>query len=76
MINAAQLTYILGITNIIFGLLVLFSCRCMLGNFIGRLHQYNWYKKFYSYHCYYWGLFIISVFFHAGLAIFAFDNPF
>ncbi|OGY47713.1 MAG: hypothetical protein A3J62_03985 [Candidatus Buchananbacteria bacterium RIFCSPHIGHO2_02_FULL_38_8] len=72
-----KLVYILGITNIISILLVFFSCRCMMGmKFFTRLAQYQWYKKFYSKHCYYWWLFIISVLFHTFLVFFIFGNPF
>ncbi len=71
-----KLTYILGITNIVFGILILLSCRCMAGKFIMKLYKYQWYQKFYRYHCYYWWVFILSVFAHAILAINVFGNPF
>jgi len=64
-----KIVLILGITNIVFGLLVLFSCRCMMGTFIKKFFDYNWYKKFYKYHCYYWWIFFASVFMHALLAL-------
>ena len=73
---SAKIVYVLGISNIVFGLLILFSCRCMLGLVIGKLMKYNWYRKFYSIHCWFWWLFIISVFLHAVLAIITYGNPF
>jgi len=76
MVSLAQIVFILGITNIISLFFVLLSCRCMLGTFVNKLWKYEWYKKFYSLHCYFWWIFIISVIFHAVLAIITFGNPF
>lgn len=71
-----KLTFIFGIVNVIGLALVLLSCRCLLGNSITKkLWQYGWYKKFYSKHCYYWWLFIISVLIHAALGFLVFGNP-
>jgi len=67
--NPYKLVFVLGITNMVFGLLVLFSCRCMLGTFVKKLYNYNWYRKFYKYHCYYWWIFFVSVFLHSFLAL-------
>lgn len=73
----AKAVYILGITNLIFLILVLFSCRCFLGTkaYIVLMGK-AWFKKFYRYHCFYWWGFVISVFLHAALAFLAFGNPF
>jgi hypothetical protein len=59
-ITAYQLIPILGWTNIIGFLLVLFSCRCLIG---GRFST-----RFYKYHCCYWWFFMGSVLIHTGLA--------
>lgn len=75
--NSAKILYIFGITNIISLLLVLFSCRCMMGiKLFVSLMKYPWYKRFYINHCYYWWVFIISVILHTTFAFVAFGNPF
>ena len=75
-VTAQKVIFILGITNIIFAVLIFFSCRCMLEIFVGKLMKYGWYSKFYKYHCYYWRFFILSVIVHATLAFLTFGNPF
>ncbi len=72
----AKIVYVLGISNIVFGLLILFTCRCMLGLVVRKLMKYEWYRKFYRLHCYFWWLFILSVFLHAIFAFMVFGNPF
>lgn len=73
---APKLVYILGITNLVSLLLVLFSCRCMMGvRLFAQLMKRSWYKRFYTSHCYYWWVFVISVAFHSVLALVAFGNP-
>ena len=74
----AKLTFILGITNVISILLVLFSCRCLIGTaFVKRMWDtHEWYKKFYNAHCIYWRIFIASVLLHTILAFLIFGNPF
>ena len=73
-----KIVFILGITNILSILLVFLSCRCLIGiKFVNKMWQkYNWYKKFYSKHCYFWWIFIISVLLHAIFAFIIFGNPF
>jgi hypothetical protein len=75
MVSAIQILFIAGITNIIFLLLVLFSCRCILGRW-SKLGNNDRYLKFYKYHCYYWYGFIISVLIHTILAFYLFGWPF
>lgn len=73
----AKLVYLFGISNVACLLLVLLSCRCMMGvRMFANLMQYAWYKRFYTLHCYYWWAFIISVFLHTLLAFTIFGNPF
>lgn len=72
-----KLVFILGIINILSILLVFFSCRCMAGiKLVNKMLQYEWYKKYYSKHCYYWWIFVISVLLHTILAFLIFGNPF
>lgn len=75
-LTAVKLAYMLGFTNLLGLLLVLFSCRCIMGINPERLSKSRLYMAFYKYHCYYWWLFIISVALHAVIAITAFGNPF
>jgi len=54
--------FIAGITNLIFLLLVLVSCRCVgIWKFSTNWLNSEKYQKFYKYHCLYWYGFIISV---------------
>ena len=70
--SSTALTVILAfsITNIVLGILVFFTCRCMPGfQFARGLIQNKSYLKFYRYHCYLWLLFLASVMIHAVFAI-------
>jgi hypothetical protein len=74
--NAIQILFIAGITNIIFLLFVLFSCRCMgIWKFGKNWFNNKKFQKFYSFHCYYWYGFIISVLIHTILAFYLFGWP-
>ena len=69
--------YLLGITNIIFGILVLFSCRCFVGfKWFIALMQKPLFRRFYEWHCWWWRLFIASVFLHTLVAFLIFGFPF
>lgn len=72
-----NITFILGITNIIFLFLVFFTCRCLMGKRLTEFFWKNaWYQKIYSItHCYWWWLFFISVALHAIIAIWTFSIP-
>ena len=75
-ILSVKLIFILGIINIVSILLVFFSCRCMIGaKFTNKMWKYEWYKKFYNMHCYFWRIFIVSVLLHTILAFLIFGNP-
>lgn len=66
-----------GITNIIFLLLVFFSCRCMgRAKILNKAFEYKRYQKFYSKHCYFWWGFVISVLIHTLTAFYLFGFPF
>jgi len=72
-----KLIFLLGIINILSIVLVFFSCRCLMGKRLGNwLQKYPKYLKFYQKHCYFWWLFVISVFFHTLLAFLIFGSPF
>jgi hypothetical protein len=76
-IIAARVTYSLGIINLVTGLLVLFSCRCLPGSKVARKWmEHKKYQRFYKYHCYYWWAFWISVITHAVFGIAFLGNPF
>ena len=73
----AKLAYIFGILNILFLLLVFFSCRCLVGwKFVNKMLKKGWYRKYYDMHCYYWWLFFASVIAHSVIAFMVFGNPF
>ena len=60
----------LGVTNLVFLLLVFFSCRCVMGRAMFEwLWKNSWYQKFFSYHCYLWWGFFISVLAHTIIAL-------
>ena len=77
MINSLQAVYLLGLSNLVFLFLVLFSCRCFVGT---RLYlillSRPWFKKFYSWHCWYWRGFVLSVLLHTLTAFWIFGIPF
>ncbi|MBW2989067.1 hypothetical protein KY358_01980 [Candidatus Woesearchaeota archaeon] len=75
-LTAAKISFILGITNIIGLLLVLGSCRCVIGIRPEKLSRSKAYSSFYRFHCQYWWFFIASVLMHSVFAITAFGNPF
>jgi hypothetical protein len=67
---AARIIFIFSLTNIVLGILVFFTCRCMPGfKFAHGLMQNKAYVKFYKYHGYLWLFFLISVLIHAIFAI-------
>ena len=74
--SGVQLVYIMGITNIVFMVLTLFSCRC---RGFGAVSEYllpeKIYRKFYRAHCFYWWGFIISVMLHTFFAFTYLGNP-
>ncbi|MAH39428.1 MAG: hypothetical protein CL873_02700 [Dehalococcoidales bacterium] len=73
---ASRLIVILGIVNLVGGVLIFFSCRCLGGSKLGvKLMKYRSYQRFYQYHCYIWRVFWASVIIHASLAIIFFGWP-
>lgn len=74
---SARLIFILGIINLVSGVLVVFTCRCIPGlRIASTLMQNVTYKQFYKYHCYIWWIFWISVIVHAIFAIGFMGVPF
>ncbi len=68
--------YILGISNLVFLVLVLFTCRCFVGTkFYIQLLQKPWFKKFYNFHCWFWRGFVLSVALHTTVAFLLFGIP-
>ncbi|MFH0769312.1 MAG: hypothetical protein V1932_07080 [Chloroflexota bacterium] len=71
-----RLIVILGIINLVTGMLIFFSCRCLPGSKLGgRLMKNKAYQRYYKYHCYIWRVFWPSVMIHAILAIIIFGWP-
>jgi hypothetical protein len=74
---AMRILFILGIVNLVAGLLIFFSCRCLPGSRIGKgLMKHPWYQKFFKLHCYIWWIFWVSVVAHAVLAMIYIGWPF
>jgi len=74
---AMRILFILGIVNLVAGLLIFFSCRCLPGSRIGKgLMKHPWYQKFFKLHCYIWWIFWLSVVAHAVLAMIYIGWPF
>lgn len=73
----AKLVYVLGWVNLLGLFLVFFSCRCLTGQrLFSWLVRFEWYKKFYRMHCWWWYLFFASVAVHAVVALAIYGNPF
>ncbi len=79
-IVATRLIFILGIINLVTGVLIFFSCRCIPSSKItkitGNLMKYRVYQRFFKFHCYIWWAFWSSVIAHAVLAILFIGVPF
>jgi hypothetical protein len=76
-IIAIRIMFVLGIVNLLTGLAIFFSCRCLPGSRLGKgLMKYKWYQKFFKWHCYIWWIFWTSVVIHAILAIMYAGWPF
>ncbi|MGD1119289.1 MAG: hypothetical protein ABR886_07360 [Dehalococcoidales bacterium] len=74
---AIRVLFILGIVNLVTGLLIFFSCRCLPGSRWGKgLMKHRWYQRFFKIHCYIWWVFWCSVVVHAILAIVYLGWPF
>lgn len=72
-----QLVFILGITNVISFLLILLTCRCLVGfKFLKKPLVNKFFSKLYKWHCIYWIIFILSVLAHTILAFRIYGNPF
>jgi hypothetical protein len=67
---AARLIFILGVLNLVLGVAVFFTCRCLPGSRIGaRLTRYGAYRRLFKGHCYMWWAFWPSVIVHSVFAI-------
>ena len=74
---AAPLIFALGIVNLVSGILVLLTCRCIPAlRITGKLMQNRFYSRVYKYHCIIWWVFWVSVIVHAIYAIGYFGVPF
>jgi len=68
--TALDIILAFSISNIILGILVFFTCRCMPGfKFARGLMKNKNYLRFYKYHAYLWLIFLVSVMIHATFAI-------
>jgi hypothetical protein len=74
---ATRIIFILGFVNLVTGLLIFFSCRCLPGSAIGKsLMKRPRFQKFFKFHCYLWWIFWTSVVIHATLVLVYLGVPF
>jgi hypothetical protein len=74
---AARLIFVLGIINLISGVLVLITCRCIPAfRITGKLMQNRFYSRIYKYHCPIWWVFWVSVIVHSVFAVALYGSPF
>lgn len=74
---AVRLLFVFSLLNIILGITVFFSCRCLPGfKFAQGIMKNKIYLSFYKFHCWIWLMFLISVMIHAILAINIIGFPF
>ena len=63
-----RIVFSLGIINVISGILIFVTCRCLPGSRIGKRWMANkYYQRFFKLHCFIWWIFWISVMIHAIL---------
>jgi hypothetical protein len=63
---ATRVIFVLGIINLVTGLLIFFSCRCLPGSRLGKgWMKHKWYQRFFKMHCFIWWVFWSSVVVHA-----------
>ncbi len=71
-----KVLYLLGISNLVFLVLVFLTCRCVMGRQLFEfLWKRPWYQKVFNYHCYLWWGFFLSVLAHTLIAFGLFGNP-
>lgn len=71
-----NISFILGLSNLIFMVLVFFSCRCIMGKRITEfLWKQSWYQKFYVTHGWWWWAFFVSVGLHVIVTMLTFGLP-
>ncbi len=74
---AMRVLFSLGMVNLVTGLLVFFTCRCLPGfQWAKFLMKYRWYQRIFKLHCYFWWIFWASVITHAIFAIIYVGWPF
>lgn len=74
---AAQLVFVLGIVNLTFVALILFTCRCLpTWKPTKGIMKLKWFQRVYKYHCYLWWILIPSVIIHATFALGLYGIPF
>ena len=72
-----RVIFVTGLTNLFFGLLLLFSCRWVpLARITKGLQKFKAYKYYYRWHTYLWWFFWISVAIHVPFAISYVGFPF
>jgi hypothetical protein len=74
---SARLVFVLGIINLVSGIFVLLTCRCIPAlRVTGKIMQNRFFSWIYKYHCFTWWVFWVSVIVHAVFALALYGNPF
>jgi hypothetical protein len=69
-LTALRILFVLGIVNLVTGLAIFLTCRCLPGAKIGKnLMKRRWFQAVFKYHCYIWWIFWASVIVHTLFAI-------
>ena len=76
-VAGTKLVFVLGLTNVTALFLILSTCRCVPGVWrLTRLMNFPWYRRFFTFHCYFWYALGISVGAHAYVAWTTYGFPF
>lgn len=66
---ALRVLLLLGALNFISMAFVLLTCRCVIGNKVTNfLWKFDWYKRLYGCHCWFWAVLILSCVLHGLIA--------
>jgi hypothetical protein len=72
-----RIVFITAMVNIVFLLLILFTCRCMnMWKITSPLNKFSWFKQVFKWHCYLWYIFLPSLIIHIVFAIWVLGVPF
>jgi hypothetical protein len=74
--NTMQWFGITALFNLIFGLMIISTCRCSGFHVLTRpFRNQRWFMPFYEKHCLWWTLMFISLLAHMALGVYLFGWP-